>query len=216
MRSKVISDIPQMIEECATFIRSTFQCPPNLIALVKLPCAILFLLLSPFVAFTGIFFATASDLLEGTASSFPPDDTRVPTFYVPKHEYGKWFQVALLLSLSAAFGGIHCAGWDYLFPTYAEQTLWRVASLAVTILPIVAFPLGQIVVYPPPFQHPNQATDQPYKPVKLAGGIIVILAAFAYVAARFILIGLALSLLRHIFPNALIAINWIAFYPHIS
>src|SRR5260221_14554939 len=110
MRSKVISEVPQMIKNCATSIRNTFQCLPNPTALVKLPFAILFLLLSPFVAFTGIFFATASDLLEETASSFPPDDTRVPTFYVPKHDYSKWFQIALLLSLSAAFGGIHCSG----------------------------------------------------------------------------------------------------------
>src|SRR5260221_747446 len=113
MRYKVIKEVPQLIKKSAKSIRSTFQCLPNLTALVKLPFAILFLLLSPFVAFTGVFFATASDLLEGTASSFPPDDTRVPTFYVPTHEYGKWYQVALLLSLIAAFAGSHYAEWAY-------------------------------------------------------------------------------------------------------
>src|SRR5258707_10865231 len=139
MRSEVISKVPQMIKNCATSIRNTFQCPPTPTALVKLPFAILFLLLSPFVAFTGFLLATGSDLLEGTSSFFPPDAARVPTLYVPKHRRSGWFRTVLILSLSAVHGGIHCAGWHFAFPTYAEQTLWRVTSLVITIFPIVAF-----------------------------------------------------------------------------
>jgi len=216
MRSETIREVPRIFKKCATTIRDGFLCQSSLIALVTVPSAILFLLLSPLVAFTSIFFATASDLLEGTSSVFPPDDTRVPTFYVPKHENSRWLQIALLLSLSAAFGGIHCSGWDYLFPSSTEQILWRVASLAVTILPTIAFPLGQIVLYPPPFQPPsaNLTANQSYKPLRLFGGVVVILLAFGYAAARVMLLGLALSLLRHLPQTAFVDINWTVFYPH--
>jgi len=206
-----------MIKDYATIILNVFLCQSSLIKFLTLPLAVLFLLFSPLVAFTSIFFATASDLLEGTSSAFPPDNTRVPTFYVPKHENSRWLQIALLLSLSAAFGGIHCSGWDYLFPSPTERLMWRVASLAVTILPTIAFPLGQIVLYPPPFEPPSidPTANQSYKPLRLFGGVVVILLAFGYAAARVMLLGLAVSLLRHMPPAAFTAINWTRFFPHI-
>jgi hypothetical protein len=31
------------------------------------------------------------------------------------------------------FGGIHCLGWNALFPRHVEQTLWRVASIGTAV-----------------------------------------------------------------------------------
>jgi hypothetical protein len=33
------------------------------------------------------------------------------------------------------FGGIHCCGWTFPFPTFAEQLLWKIASAGTTIAP---------------------------------------------------------------------------------
>jgi len=52
----------------------------------------------------------------------------IPTFYVPSHWYPEYLHGLLLMALGSIFGGIHCAGWNFSFPTYAEQKLWRVAS----------------------------------------------------------------------------------------
>jgi len=96
--------------------------------------------------------------------SFPADATHVPTFYVPDVPavtfnfsirpcklYGSvWVSshLFLLLVFGTIFGGIHCAGWYFPFPTYAKQELWRVASVIVTISPIGAntIPVALIVL----------------------------------------------------------------------
>jgi len=106
---------------------------------------IVFLLGSPFFVFAYTFFYTISDIL-GTSTSFPADATHVPTFYVPQHRYPKYLHILLLMALGTIFGGIHCAGWNFLFPTYAEQKLWRVASVGVTIFPIAGIPIIPIAL----------------------------------------------------------------------
>ncbi|KAG2117515.1 hypothetical protein BD769DRAFT_1778026 [Suillus cothurnatus] len=40
----------------------------------------------------------------------------------------------------AAFGGIHCLGWNVLFRGHAEQMLWRAASLAIVSAPVSIIP----------------------------------------------------------------------------
>ena len=102
------------------------------------------LLHSPIVAFAVFAFATFYDILGGS-SSFPADATYVPTFYVPKHRYSKSFHNLFLIALGTIFGSIHCAGWHFPFPTYAEQKLWHVASLVVTTFPIAAIPFSLVV-----------------------------------------------------------------------
>src|SRR5258705_9386002 len=130
----------ETFDGCSTTIRDAFRCQSEV--LFKLPFAIILILLLPIISFAFAFLATVFDLLESTSSSFLPDDTRVPTFYVPKHRYPKWYHILLLVTLAVAFGGIHCSGWNFSFSTYAEQKLWRIASLAVTIIPIATFPIA--------------------------------------------------------------------------
>jgi len=153
------------------------------------------------------FIYTGRDLVE--THSFPAGATHVPTFYVPDHHYSIWFGLGLhfllLLILGAVFGGIHCAGWNFPFPTPTEQELWRVASLAVTITPIVAIVIV-VVVYP---------VVQPTLDRILVRTSLVV-CTVTYVAARLVLIGLALALLRDTPPSAFIAVDWTKFYPHIS
>jgi len=112
--------------------------------------------------------------------------------------------MSLLFTLGVVFGGIHCFGWYFSFPTYAEQKLWHVASLAVTIIPIGVVPFTIILAY----------GDVCFPITIVLALAIVSLAALAYVSARLVLLGLALALLRHLPPTAYIAIDWTKFYPH--
>jgi len=148
------------------------------------------------------------------STSFPADATHVSTFYAPNHRYPKYLHALLLIALGSIFSGIHCAGWDFSFPTPAEQKLWRVASLAVTVIPIAALPLATIasaiamlllaIVK-------SSSDDDPF----LLGGLTFGIAVLAYGSARLVLLGLAVALLRHLPQSAYITVDWTKFYPHI-
>jgi len=204
MRSDVIINISEFFEKCMLSIHDSFRCQS--VKLPGLPVAILVLILSPIITFTSAFYATLVDLIQAKSSSFPPDETHIPTFYVPEHRYSKRYHILLLLSLGILFGGIHCFGWNFSFPTEVEQKLWRIASLAVTIIPIATFPFVFIITcmeecLPSAFvYHYGQST--------------FILCTLAYVSARLVLLGLALALLRLLPPTASIAISWTKFFPH--
>jgi hypothetical protein len=105
---------------------------------------LVYIMLSPLIASTilsFLFFATSATINDVvTCTSFPADATHVPTFYVPRHGYSKYWHISLLLVLGTIFGGIHCAGWNLSFPTDGEQRLWHVNSIAITIFPIAAIP----------------------------------------------------------------------------
>jgi len=118
-----------------TAIRDFIFCQSEANDWLILPVVVVWFLLFPIFAFTVAFIYTIIDLL-GESISFPADATSVPTFYVPRHRYPKLFHASLLIVLGSIFGGIHCAGWNFPFPTYTEHKLWRVASLAVTTIPI--------------------------------------------------------------------------------
>jgi hypothetical protein len=172
---------------------------------------VILLLLSPIFVFALASHASFNDILV-SSDSFPPDDKHVPTFYVPKHHYSEWYHTLLLMGLAAIFGAIHCSGWNYPFPTYREQKLWHVAALAVTIIPIVMYPITVLISSIarrrlPTFDSPT-INDRP-------GALTSFLLMVVYVSARFVLLGLALSLLRHLPSTAYIAIDWTKLYPHI-
>ncbi|KAL6713168.1 hypothetical protein ACLMJK_009289 [Lecanora helva] len=46
---------------------------------------------------------------------------------------------------SLIFGGVHCAAWNLSFPTTTERLLWRVASVATAVLPLIGVGNGTIL-----------------------------------------------------------------------
>ena len=69
---------------------------------------------------------------------FPDDTIRVPTFYSFYEQLTKRLLVPTLTSTVAMlFGGIHCAGWNFPFPSHAELIIWRVSSLIILIVPSI-------------------------------------------------------------------------------
>src|SRR6266498_4371411 len=139
---------------------------------VLLPLAIPVTLLLAIIAFTFAFAYTITDLLGGS-SSFPADATHVPTFYVPKHRYSEAFHALLLLALGTIFGAIHCAGWNLPFPTHLEQKLWRIASLAVTIIPTGVLLFASIALIVPTIL--KSSSDY-----NILGELAVLISALAY------------------------------------
>ena len=61
-------------------------------------------------------------------------EMKIPTFYVA--EPGKiGYELAYFLCMpvvGSVFGGIHCIGWFFDFPSSAEAILWRVSSATLT------------------------------------------------------------------------------------
>lgn len=204
--------VPKSITEIRDIILCRSKANNVLVGwLIRLPSAILRLLLLPISVFCLAFFSTIADLLGGS-SSFPADATHVPTYYVPSHRYSEYFHILLLLVLGTIFGAIHCAGWNFPFPTYSEQKLWRVASLAVTIIPIgavltagITFLIVKLLLL--------IFNSRPGYDENLAYATLAIFMV-AYGPARLILLGQALALLRHLHPTAFIAVDWTKFYPH--
>ena len=152
----------------------------------------------------GVIYHTGLDVM--SSGSFPVDATHVSTFYHPRLRDKHYWDVFLLFSLASIFGGIHCAGWNFLFPSHAQLMLWRVASLAVTILPLLAIPIGLLVgiIFLICFRDDNDFVTS------FACAVIVLM----YAIARLVLLGQAIALLRHLPPSALTAIDWAQFYPH--
>ncbi len=179
-------------------------------AIVLLPLAIPLIPLLAIIIFTTAFMFTIGDLVGGS-SSFPADATHVPTFYVPKHRYSESFHALLLVALGTIFGAIHCAGWNLPFPTHSEQKLWRIASLAVTIIPIGVIPFTSLIFLIVQLLLILKF-DSDYDGVLV--GLTVVISALAYAAARLVLLGQALALLRHLPPAAFTAVDWTKFYPH--
>lgn len=209
-RSKLVRYLRGPFEDTVTAIYILCQPEADGIfadRLIQLPVAIGALLLSPIVALAYAFYYTLVDLL-GNSTSFPANATHVPTFYVPSRRYSAWVHIVLLTALGSIFGFIHCGGWNFPFPTYAAQTLWRVASLVVTIMPIATLPLVLIIAFTLSCCCDDEGENLPDI---IAPGVVTLI----YASARLILLIQAIALLTQQPPSAFVAVDWTRFYPHI-
>ena len=138
---------------------------------------------------------------------FSIDDMKVPTFYSIRIEEGVaglefYFFFA---GVGVIFGGIHCAGWFFDFPSSDEAMLWRVSSAVLTcsavLLPLLAILLA---VFDDPQMEPSNF---------IAPVLTIIL--LVYVVSRLLLLVEAFISLRHLTPGMLALVKWTSFIPHI-
>lgn len=137
-------------------------------------------------------------------SSIGEGKMRINTFYAYYFSYSKAEYCALyavLASVGAVFGAIHCAGWDFFFPSLIEADIWRVSSAIITGVPVLVF-LAVMVIKPD-----DVLTE-------VLGYLVVGLVPF-YILARLALLGEALILLRDLPPGTLEVVKWTLFLPHI-
>ena len=139
---------------------------------------------------------------------------KIPTFYATESESeisGDAAPRVLCMSLvGGVFGGIHCAGWFFNFPSSAEAMLWRVSSAVLTGIAFL-FPILFAFVATFLFGDSITPTD-PWQYFAVAVSTIMLLV---YVVSRLLLIVEAFISLRHLTPGMLALVKWTSFIPHI-
>ena len=138
------------------------------------------------------------------------DIMKVPTFYSMENDDGVRLGLAVFFPVvGVIFGGIHCAGWFFIFPSSAEAMLWRVSSAVLTIgavlLPIVTLLIATIFSF---FDLEQSQFDRFVVP-------IAAILLLAYVVSRLLLLVEAFISLRHLTPGMLALVKWTSFIPHI-
>ena len=130
---------------------------------------------------------------------------KIPTFYAADPDEGRDLtaQIICMPIIGAVFGGIHCIGWFFDFPSSAEAMLWRVSSAVLTG---VAF-LSPIILAFLFILH-----DAAHRYFSLAVSAIIIVV---YVVSRLLLLVEAFISLRHLTPGMLALVQWTSFIPHI-
>lgn len=108
--------------------------------------------------------------------------------------------------IGGSFGAMHCLAWNSQFPTRAEQYLWQISSLIVTIIG------GTVMVMAVNISDEGDYWESEKKP----GPWIAIVISFIYSSARISLLILALLQLRALPYAAYVTPSWSMFYPHIN
>ena len=130
-------------------------------------------------------------------------DMKVHTFYSIHEGQNELARLSVIPVVGVVFGGIHCAGWFFNFPSNDEAIMWRVCSAILTgiafLLPIHVILL--IIL---------SSLASPWLVV-----VISVLTLLAYVVSRLLLLVEAFISLRHLTPGMLALVKWTSFIPHI-
>jgi hypothetical protein len=105
--------------------------------------------------------------------------------------------------IAIGFGGVHCIGWNFHFPTEIEKILWRVSSAAVTTIPLVTGIVWSI----------SQSKKLDNKALLYPAFTLLVV----YVFARLSLLVQALVSLRFETNSSVyLVVDWSKYMPHIS
>ncbi|KAI9508289.1 hypothetical protein F5148DRAFT_979998 [Russula earlei] len=143
---------------------------------------------------------------------------RINTFYPCKQFIqpgtgtyrGMLFTGFIVTSAGLAFGGIHCIGWSFAFPSGVERKFWRVTSVSITAIPMVLMLELGLFLTPPPSPD-NRAFNWAFN----AGFMVHILLILLYIFGRFALLVLPFLCLRSLPPAAYHVVHWTSFIPHL-
>ena len=132
-------------------------------------------------------------------------DMKVPTFYSMDNEMMDPVGFLIFFPVvGVIFGGIHCAGWFFNFPSSYEAMLWRVSSAVLTgsaiLIPLLM--LLTLVIF-----------DE--LQFKSFGIPVLTVFLLVYVVSRLLLLVEAFISLRHLTPGMLALVKWTSFIPHI-
>ena len=158
-----------------------------------------------FFLFSFIFTAVFGII---TSNTVAPGASQVPTFYAPTTNSDKYSRMVVFAVFGVIFGGLHCIGWNFTYPTPFEQHLWRATSLAITVIPLAVAPIDYIL-------DNFELTEGFGRVLRLVLDLIMTILLFVYVPARLSLIAQALALLRTQPETAFLAVDWTQYIPHI-
>jgi hypothetical protein len=145
----------------------------------------------------------------GIGDDFEPESKRVPTFYAGKlgDDEVRYTYIAGGL-VAMIFGAVHCIAWSFQYPSYTEQMLWRLSSIAIVCLPVF-----YLVMWTVPLVSWDIANSPEWLRYLLA--IIAIIVAFLYGLARAMLLVLALMSFRSLPAGAYQTVSWTTYIPHV-
>ena len=149
-----------------------------------------------------------------TTSTICSGASLVPSFYAPATKSNRWSRMAVFALFGIIFGGLHCLGWYFKYPTYSEQTLWRATSSAITIIPLIVAPIDFLLSTRLHTRDINSCKSLEWTAL-LTLDLIMMILLFTYVPARLSLITQALALLRNQPSTALDAVDWSKYIPHL-
>ena len=131
---------------------------------------------------------------------------QVPTFYASYTDDSELTVRRLASIVAILFGGIHCAGWSFPFPSHTELMIWRVSSLIILIVPCIGVVVNMIYVV---------IADTSY--YVMADGLLSVFffCTPIYGLARLTLFVEAFIALRHLPPGAYAVVEWTALLLHI-
>lgn len=224
LTSVSLSTIEEFLEKECGKLREVLLCVDYL-WFIYLPCYWLFCV--PVLALTETLFGI------GNTDYINPGAADVPTFYAPRVDGSSIAFLIYLPTIAVAFGGLHCIGWNFHFPTPVEQLLWRIGSLAITFIPLVPVVLMLFFAFAvslhvflqdrynfkfPDFIHRSSIMNILESLCitlwTILGVIGLMLCVIGYLLARLLLLTQAIMLLRRQPNSAFYAINWVDFLPH--
>ena len=160
-----------------------------------------------------LFFRWFSVLATNSQADIGVGGMRVSIFYaIDPDEFEIGSIVARLLCLpvvGVVFGGIHCVGWFFDFPSSAEAMLWRVSSVVLTGIAFL-FPIlftFVAILFGDSIYSTNQRR---YFAITVFTIILLV-----YVVSRLLLLVEAFISLRHLTLGMLALVKWTSFIPHI-
>ena len=138
-------------------------------------------------------------LVTSRQNNINPGDMRVPTTYssISKTADDRAGVALLLMSITGViFGGIHCAGWLFVFfPSSANQAiLWRLSSGVLT---------GITYISHENFHISHAIHLKIARPIGFGGVMLV----FIFMLSRLLLLVQAFISLRHLTPGMLVAVK---------
>ncbi|KAI0058502.1 hypothetical protein BV25DRAFT_1902073 [Artomyces pyxidatus] len=139
-------------------------------------------------------------------------EPQVPTFYGGDFENDNNGLYADGVALVAAmvFGAVHCAAWNYAFPSRVEAHVWRISSIAIVAVP-GAMLAAMLTVMNFPRRYPTLLLV-----LKFVTLLIFFFSGPIYVSARLLLLTLSFTTLRSLPFDAYQAVQWTLFIPHFS
>ena len=178
-----------------------------LFVILLIPFFTLFFLVS--FIFTAVFGIV-------TTSFIRPGASHVPSFYAPSTQNDRWSRMVVFALFGVIFGGLHCIGWTFKFPTHPEESLWRSTSVAIAAIPLIVAPIDFVLATRLRIHHDDINSCAKWEKVALLIlDLVMTILLFVYVPARLSLIAQALALLRSQPESAFTAVDWTKYVPHL-
>jgi len=156
-------------------------------------------IIEPFI----VVWSSMKDLITCETLPKDPNQSSVPTFYAPSSPIDI---VAAFVGLCVGiiFGGLHCVGWYFEFPSSAETFIWRTSAATITAIPLILFLIVDNVRM--------QITDADFSSLR---SLTVYFLIVLYCISRAALVVLPILSLRCLSTEELLDFQWTSFIPHI-